>query len=71
MKEVIKMMKLKLKMWVKMVIFILLLINEVVLYTMVGTGLSEKEIIIYTIGYLNTCGVLALGIHISEEKGYK
>ena len=71
MKEVIKMKKLKLKMWVKMVIFILLLINEVVLYTMIGTGLSEKEIIVYTLGFINTSFITGLGIYISDEMGYR
>lgn len=65
-------MKLKnLKMWVKISIFIILIINEVVLYNMVGTGLSEKEIILYTLGFLNTSFLLALGIHISDEMGYR
>lgn len=61
----------KLKMWVKISIFIILIINEVVLYTMVGTGLSEKEIILYTLGFLNTSFLLALEINISDEMGYR
>ena len=61
----------KLKMSVKIIIFIILIINEIILYTMVGTGLSESEIILYTLGFLNTSFLLALGIHISEEMGYK
>ena len=63
--------KLKLKMWVKIVIFILLLINEVVLYTMIGKGLSERELIIYTLGFINTSFITGLGIYISDEMGYR
>lgn len=63
--------KLKLKMWVKMVILILLLINEVVLYTMIGTGLSEREIILYGLGIFNTAFIVALGSYISDEMGYR
>ena len=61
----------KLKMWVKISLLIILIINEVILYTMVGTGLSELEIILYTLGFLNTSFLLALGIHISDEMGYR
>lgn len=61
----------KLKMCVKISLFIILLIGEVILYACIGNGLSELEILLYTIGLINTSFVIALGIHISEEMGYK
>lgn len=61
----------KLKMWVKISLFIILLISEVILYACIGNGLSELEILLYTIGLINTSFIIALGIHISEEMGYK
>lgn len=63
--------KLKLKRSVKISIFITLLILEVILYTMIGTGLSGTEIILYTLGIINTSLIVALGIYISDEIGYK
>ena len=63
--------KLKLKRSVKISIFITLLILEVILYTMIGTGLSEREIILYGLGIFNTALIVAIGINISEEMGYK
>ena len=63
------MKKLK-KIW-KISIFVLLLIIEVILYTMVGTGLSGTEILLYTLGIINTSLIVALGIYISDEMGYR
>ena len=61
----------KLKMIWKISIFVLLLIIEVILYTMIGTGLSEKEILLYALGIINTSLIVALGIYISDEMGYR
>ena len=55
----------------KISIFVLLLIIEVILYTMIGTGLSEKEILLYALGIINTSLIVALGIYISDEMGYR
>lgn len=63
------MKKLK-KIW-KISIFVLLLIIEVILYTMIGTGLSGTEILLYTLGIINTSLIVALGIYISDEMGYR
>lgn len=63
------MKKLK-KIW-KISIFVLLLIIEVILYTMIGTGLSGTEILLYTLGIINTSMIVALGIYISDEMGYR
>ncbi len=65
------MKKLKLKKIWKVSIFITLLILEVILYTMIGTGLSEKEIILYGLGIFNTAFIVAIGINISDEMGYR
>lgn len=61
----------KLKRIWKISIFVLLLIIEVILYTMIGTGLSGTEILLYTLGIINTSLIVALGIYISDEMGYK
>ena len=61
----------KLKRIWKISIFVLLLIIEVILYTMIGTGLSEKEIILYGLGIFNTALIVAIGINISDEMGYR
>ena len=66
-----KMKKLKLKKIWKVSIFITLLILEVILYTMIGTGLSEREIILYGLGIFNTAFIVAIGINISDEMGYR
>ena len=61
----------KLKRIWKISIFVLLLIIEVILYTMIGTGLSGTEILLYTLGIINTSLIVALGIYISDEMGYR
>ena len=55
----------------KISLFIILIILEVFLYTLIGNGLSQFEIIIYTIGIINTALLVSLGYNISEEMGYK
>ena len=61
----------KLKRVWKISIFVLLLIIEVILYTMIGTGLSGTEILLYTLGIINTSLIVALGTYISDEMGYR
>ena len=61
----------KLKRIWKISIFVLLLIIEVILYTMIGKGLSGTEILLYTLGIINTSLIVALGIYISDEMGYR
>ena len=61
----------KLKRIWKISIFVLLLIIEVILYTMIGTGLSGTEILLYTLGIINTSLIVVLGIYISDEMGYR
>lgn len=63
--------KLKLKRSVKISIFVLLLLFEVILYTLIGKGLSLSELVLYCLGIINTALIVALGIEISDEMGYR
>lgn len=66
-----KMKKLKLKKVWKISIFVLLLVFEVILYTLIGKGLSLSELVLYCLGIINTALIVALGIEISDEMGYR
>lgn len=63
--------KLKLKRSVKISIFIISIILEVLLYAFVGKELSLEQIILYSLLIFNTCFLSLLGYIISEEMGYK
>ena len=65
------MKKLKLKKVWKISIFVLLLVFEVILYTLIGKGLSLSELVLYCLGIINTALIVALGIEISDEMGYR
>ena len=51
--------------------FVLLLVFEVILYTLIGKGLSLSELVLYCLGIINTALIVALGIEISDEMGYR
>lgn len=63
------MKKLK-KIWL-ISLFIITLIIEVILFSLIGKELSEEQIIIYAILLINTSIISCLGMSISERLGYK